>query len=352
MASLFNHDLLLDEMDQQNAKAQWPALDFAIIPSAAFQECFLSHEGRANVTKRAVHAIGSIAVICLLVVSLQSVVGLAYPGVVAAAVSKWFEGLGLLGFCFAVVASRFVLRRHWLKSRFVTEVLRQWHFRRLLEVDRIAVAAGDASARAKYEQERSASYEALVNTRLSEHQRAHAMRNLIESSLDPIKPVSHGDLIKLDEELAQQWADSYYELRLLYQHNYMAYKLSDDAKSLFGMSPKMLTWVTDVLAAGTLMFALVLSCVQLFIEVPWAPFVSLMLVIAGVGVRAWRDGLALTEEFESFEEAFQRLSLLEARWKASSDVRAKIDIAFEVETAALEELRAFLRKNMRAQFLF
>ena len=74
--------------------------------------------------------------------------------------------------------------------------------------------------------------------------------------------------------------------------------------------------------------------------------------MTGVAVRAWRDGMSLEPEREQYQEMLHELELLTARWENAIDDEQRFRIAEEVERAALEELRSFIRAHDRAQFLF
>jgi hypothetical protein len=78
---------------------------------------------------------------------------------------------------------------------------------------------------------------------------------------------------------------------------------------------------------------------------------AVVLAIVGVAVRAWRDGLALGEDRERYQDMRHRLELAVERWDTSKD-EEQFQTAEEVEQVTLEELRGFLRSHARAQFLF
>jgi hypothetical protein len=112
------------------------------------------------------------------------------------------------------------------------------------------------------------------------------------------------------------------------------------------------SFLTDQLAGLTLLLALALTVIRFVIPIPWLPFAAVSLAIAGVAARAWRDGLGLGDEFERYQEMRHHLELLRARWESALTDDSRFKISKEVEQAALEELRSFIRSHGKAQFLF
>jgi hypothetical protein len=77
-----------------------------------------------------------------------------------------------------------------------------------------------------------------------------------------------------------------------------------------------------------------------------------MLAVTGVAIRVWRDGFSLDSERERYQEMHHELELLTDRWKTAANDDDRFRVAEEVERAALEELRSFIRAHEQAQFLF
>jgi hypothetical protein len=177
------------------------------------------------------------------------------------------------------------------------------------------------------------------------------MDQMAESGTDVLGAVPSPHLPKTPEARLHL-LQAYRILRLDHQLDFAVWKLSLDDKTFLGISSLGLVRLTDHLASTTLLIALALSVTRLFSPLEWVPFAAVSLAIMGVGVRAWRDGMALGEERERYQEMRHRLELIIARWEAATSDERRFHLAEEVEQLALEELRAFVRSHDRAQFLF
>jgi hypothetical protein len=346
----FNHDLLLDDEDGKAAVMRWPKVGPLIVDGELAKE-FLPHELIAKALKKRVQTVGSFAVVLMVAAILGEAthlwVGEHTP--YQDALRFGAEISALLGIVCAVLASRFgPWRRVWLRNRYYTEVLRQWHFRRLLEGQAIDAACASQAAADQYKQARNASLGALVQQlRGSAGQK---MDRLVDSGFDILGRIPAPHLPK-DLDTRAQVLDAYRVLRLEHQVDFARYKLSVEDRSWVGVSSLALVELTQQLASATLVLALCISFARLFVEMEWAPLAAIALVILGVGVRAWRDGLALRQEQERYQEVLYRLELAISRWDAAKSDEGGFLIAEEVEELASEELRAFLRSHDRAQFL-
>jgi hypothetical protein len=156
-----------------------------------------------------------------------------------------------------------------------------------------------------------------------------------------------------------QLLEAYRVLRLDHQLEFAMYKLSVDDKTFAGLSLLALSNVAEQLAGATLALAklklvLALGCaiVRLFVPFEWAPIAGVSLAMTGVAVRVWRDGFAVEAERERYQELSHQLASLTARWESADDDEQRFRVAEEVERAALEELRTFIRSHEQAQFLF
>lgn len=346
----FNHDLLVDTVDQGDATRRWPALAHLLINPELIQ-AFTPHEKRAKTLKRAVQILGSAAVALM----LAALLGYAAELWVARPTSAYhIPYLGVLSeisaisaLLLALLASRYgPLRRRWLKHRFVTEVLRQWHFRRLLEAKSIGQsnAPGDhpVPSQAGGLSTLMASLAGAVGAKMDE---------LAELRRDPLVRIPRPTLPD-DAGARAQLLDAYRVLRLDHQRDFAMYKISADDKTFAGLSLVALSSLTELLAGTTLVLALGCSIARLFIPFDWAPIAAVSLAMTGVAVRVWRDGFSLESERERYQETRHELELLTARWENAESDERRFQIAEELERAALEELRSFIRSHEQAQYLF
>lgn len=345
----FNHDLLLRQADQERAALRWPDIAPALIDPALIR-VFGLHEKRATFHKRLVQIFGSAAVLMMLVALLGYVAELWISASRASgplpllATCSELSALGALVSAF--FASRYgPPRRRWLKHRFITEVLRQWHFRRLLD--------GAAIGRSLDPQNKpttavDGTLPALIHDLTGNV--GDKMAELSQFRRDPLGPIPHS-ILPADVQPRLQMLSAYRALRLDHQREFAVYKLSADDRTFAGLSLGALGALTEHLAAVTLVLALTCSITRLFVAFAWSPTAAVSLAVTGVAVRAWRDGFALEPERERYQEMLHELELLTTRWESAEDDERRFHIAEEVERAGLEELRSFIRTHERAQFL-
>lgn len=349
----FNHDLLVDDNDQQLARLRWPTVAPLLIDLNLIAQ-FKPFEAEAKRLKSLVQWLGSIAVLLMFIALFASAFELWNSGgsLQAGLTSNWtgilVEVCGILGLGLALLASKYgPFRRSWLQNRFVTEVLRQWHFRQLLDTRAWQPQPQWDSAR--FEQQRAADLRALQHDlRGVVGQR---MDLLVNARIDPVGEVPKAH-IPNDVTAQRELIDAYRRLRLDHQIEFAEYKLSPDDRTFLGLSLEALVSTTNQLAGAALVLALGCSIARLFQPLSWVSFAAIALAVVGVAVRAWRDGLSLREERERYDEMRHRLGLLRARWHSAANDGERFTIAEEVEQAAAEELRSFIHSHMTAQFLF
>jgi hypothetical protein len=267
----FNHDLLVEKADQDAAARRWPALAHVLI-NPELVRGFTPHEERAKTLKRSVHVVGSIAVLMMLAALLGYAAELWLAKLGSGEIpylALFSETCAIAALLLSLLASRYgPLRRRWLKHRFVTEVLRQWHFRRLLDgktipqshVTRDQVIPGrnaDLSAI-------MASLAGAVGAKMDE---------LSELRRDPLGHIPRTSLPE-NPETRSQLLDAYRVLRLDHQRDFAMYKLSADDKTFAGLPLVALSSLTELLAGTTLVLALVCAVARLFIPFAWAPIVA------------------------------------------------------------------------------
>lgn len=133
----FNHDLLIEEEDQLHARRRWPAIAPLLINEPLIA-IFTQHENRAKTLKRISQVLGTGAVLAMAAALLGYVAELwigAQGRHDSPDLARPLEVCAIAGVGLAILASRHgPVRQRWLKNRFVTELLRQWHFRYLLDV--------------------------------------------------------------------------------------------------------------------------------------------------------------------------------------------------------------------------
>jgi hypothetical protein len=341
----FNHDLLIEDDDQAAAARRWPTVAPALVDKPLVA-AFKTHERRAKAHKRSVQMLGSAAVL----LTLAALVGYVAELSIAAAgrddiprLAFLSELSAVIALVLAVLASRFgPFRRRWLKHRFVAEVLRQWHFRRLLD--------GDALTRLQAGADRTDEELSALMSRLSGTV-GEKMDELSHQRRDPLGPIPTARLPKRAETRAQL-LDAYRTLRLDHQREFAVHKLSTEDKTFAGLSLEALSTLTELVAGTSLLLALVFAAARLMVTYAWAPVAALSLAVVGVAIRTWRDGIALESERERYHEMLYVLELLTERWEGAETDEQRFRTAEEIERASVEELRSFIRSHEQAQFLF
>jgi len=349
----FNHDIRLTLPEQQFARQKWPLTAHILIHEDLIT-LFSQHEKEAMRLKKVVQWLGTFAVLLMLIALLSSVLTIwsstQQNQTTSSLTNVVIEACSLIGILLAFLASRYgPFRRKWMKHRFLTECLRRWHFSKIIKGDEVDSSVKTNTTRKKYQERREAEFQSFVSELRGTL--GQKMDRFLESADDPLNEIPLATLPS-NPEVCREILGAYYVLRLNHQLEYAVYKLSVEDKTFLNISIDLLTRQTDYLAAATLISAMVFSGVQIIVSVNWMPVTSISLAILGVAVRSWRDGLALGEDKERYQDMRYRLERLAARWSNAADDVERFKVAEDVESLATEELRAFIRTHERAQFLF
>src|SRR5690606_30126471 len=84
---------------------------------------------------------------------------------------------------------------------------------------------------------------------------------------------------------------------------------------------------------------------------PYLPVAIIVLLIINVAGRAVQDGLAAPEEFQRYNDYAGKIAYLKSRFEHAKDNEEKLELMVEMERAALEELKGFLRAHHEAKFI-
>jgi hypothetical protein len=367
----FNDDLLIGDADREDARKLFPGI-YHVLDHPELREEFARYDGMANRAKTWVQRLGLAAIGLATLALLSSAI---VPTLNAAGYApRWLldlslacEVAGLTGATIAAggvaLASR---KRKWLEGRCATEMLRQWHFQLLIRRGREVEASCDAA-------DPKAAQDAFRALRA---QWFSPFRNELRGKLDSLVE----DLIERPEA-GYRWLHepktdytpggpvveavfaAYRQLRFRHQDQYVAYKLqrSTDAPPWLPLKwpATVLQKRTEGLASSCLIGSLFVS---LFIVVgysagwagahsPALPTVIIALMILNVATRAVQDGLAVPEETQRYNDYAGKIHYLLSRFDASNDAHEKLRLMDEMERAALEELKSFLRTHSEARFL-
>jgi hypothetical protein len=365
----FNDDLLISEHDQQLAKTEYREI-YHVLDHPSLRDEFLRYDSVANSGKLWVQRIGLLAVLlattALLSSALTPLVGLMpdAPTWISSALF-YAEVGGVFGTVIAAgglwIAGQ---KKKWLEARMMAEVLRLWHFQSLIcrgkEIDASCNAANQSEP-AAYRAARDRSFKAFMREwdgTLDSH-----LTKLIESP-EAGYQLLHEEPTKYapDSPAVEKVFSAYKSMRFRHQDNYATHKLQKTTSKPF----RILKWPAAILQERTqalASFCLIGSLVCSFVIVVghlmgtefahhlgW-PAGIITLLILNVATRAVQDGLAAPEELQRYNDYAGKTRYLLQRFDDSRDVDEKLLMMGEMERAALEELKGFLRANFEARFI-
>jgi hypothetical protein len=365
----FNDDLLISQHDQDLARKEYPAI-YHVLDHPQLRNEFLRLDAVANRAKLWVHRIGLLAVL----LTVFALTGSALTSVIhqIPSVPDWvFTGLfwaelgGVLG---VVIAAGGMWiggpKSKWLQARMLAEVLRQWHFQALIcRGKEIEASCGmdDSEGPSQYRKSRDLQYQKFLSE----------WAGATDSHLtDLIENPEAGYQLLHDERTAYTPGSAvlesifgvYRSMRFKRQSNYATHKLqknTDKPFSILKWPAAVLQQRTQGLAAFCLLASLGCSLVivvghlanlEFAHHIAWSAGIIVLLVVT-VAARAVQDGLAAPEELQRYNDYAGKIRYLLGRFDASHDAAEKLELMVEMERAALEELKGFLRAHFEARFV-
>jgi hypothetical protein len=247
----------------------------------------------------------------------------------------------------------------------MTERLRQWHFQLLIckgqEIEASCVTS-DPQAQQKFRASR-AQWFSTFNFEVK-----GKLGALVEDLVDnpeagyqwlhkPQTDYSDGS------HILETVFEAYGQLRFKHQANYATFKLQrrtdEPLWKPFAWPAPVLVGRTELLASFCLLGALLSSffvVIGHFLMPPIIygaalPCVIVALMILNVAIKAVQDGLAAHEETQRYSDIAGKARYLLTRFEGSRDSQEKLQLMKEMERAALEELKGFLRANSEARFI-
>jgi hypothetical protein len=365
----FNDDLLISEHDQQLAQAEYREI-YHVLDHPELRNEFLRYDRVASSAKLWVQRSGLLAVVLATFALVSSAVR-PFVGLIPNApewVLKtlfWFEVGGIIGLIIA--AGGLVLARQkkrWLEARMMAEVLRLWHFQLLIcrgkEIDASCNAANQGEP-AAYRAARARAFDAFIrewNGTLDSH-----LIQLIESP-EAGYQLLHEERTEYapDSPVVKKVFSAYKSLRFRHQENYASHKLqktTDKPLNILQWPAAVLQERMQALASFCLIGSLVCSLVIVighlseweFANTPGWPVGIITLLILNVATRAVQDGLAAPEELQRYNDYAGKTRYLLQRFDDTHNPAEKIEMMGEMERAAFEELKGFLRAQFEARFI-
>jgi len=362
----FNDDLLTGQADQAAARAAYPGAAFALL-DVYFLETFRDIDFAAQKWKRRSRAIG---LSILLVGAAGWIVGAAQPLFGGIDQHTSLRALAVFGqplltvsaLCgvASVVAALWAMRASssrmkWLRARFLSERLRQFHFQDLiLHLHQLALAIQDPSRRTEFLASRRGRLE-VFKQRFLGH--AQAELDLCLEDEDAAQtwlgPLSEPEL-PIEYETLAEFFSAYRDLRITHQINYATYMLRSP-RTAFDMPLRL----QDRLLRTTTFAAIAFMFLANFGQALHFPLmtgtlgyvVMIWIAIAGLMVRALEEGLQPQREIERCESF--RASCIQKReqFDQARTPAEKYAVMLAVERATYDEMRLFLKNNASAKFL-
>ncbi|HJQ33429.1 MAG TPA: hypothetical protein VJ866_14680 [Pyrinomonadaceae bacterium] len=384
----YNDDLLLSKEARERAQQQHATV-FHVLDHEQLREAFRRENDAANRAKRQSHVAGFWAVLAALI-ALAGASGeplwghlvAPWPRIIAAVSAA----LGLVSLLVSAAGLMYGRRKSsWLHARLYTEQLRQFHFQtfiwRLPEIVE-SLRHGDNS-RDEYRAKRDQWFK-IFEGELKGKSDARMSALLSPTAVPTIwlhPNASDSDEIVVPDATGVNLNDvfrSYEVFRFEEQQGYTEYMLRltnrPEPRSNAGARPGPTNWlwypgvsqplgskrrVLSALWVVTLT-ALVLLHVSILtshiggwhlLEGAWVHVAIVWAALLAVAVKTLSEGFALTREIERYEEYHAVVSGLKQAFRTAESPRRKLQIIIEMEKAAFEELRVFLRSHHEATFI-
>lgn len=366
----FNDDIALADADVEFLARQFPDI-LHVLNNPDLRSEFTKHDRTANLSKRRVHVAGLTAIgaaaIALLAAAIKPALHLVHlPERVSPYVGPALASMELLAIVAAVISlGGFAIGAHkhkWLESRMLTEILRAWHFQFLIyqgqEIERSCVSE---SARVGFEAKRKLALESFV--REWSGKADSYLTNLVDDAAIQYVPL-HDSISEYSDSspIQAKIFRAYRMLRFQHQLTYATHKLKSSTERQFW---EILKWPTRVLQDRSNSFArfCVLGSLFLSVVVPFAYYFGhetaaglasiaiIALLILNVVARTIQDGLASPKELERYRDYQQKARFLLQRFDRATTVAERVHLMRDMERAAIEELRSFLRANEEAAFV-
>jgi hypothetical protein len=363
----FNDDIALSDADVSYLRRQFPNI-IHVLDSRQLRAEFSRHEGRANTAKRRVHRFGLLAValagLALMGPATKPALHL-FPDAPATLepILVWFEGFALIAA--AIALGGFAIGGHklrWLEARMMTEILRAWHFQSLIYRGReIEESCTGPEAISSFQAKRATELESFVREWTGKAD--SCFTNLVENA--DVQYVALHDTspgYSSDSKILPMVFRAYRMLRFQHQLTYATHKLKTTTDKQFW---QILKWPIRVLQDRTTFLARSCVLISLICSVAVVVFYSsggertaallstaiIILMIGNVIVRTIQDGLAAPNELERYRDYQQKTRYLLQEFDHSSSDDEKLGHMRDMERAAIEELRGFLRANEEARFV-
>jgi hypothetical protein len=349
----YNDDLLKTPADQARARAQYPDVAFALIFPELLAKLAVA-DLLANRTKRGLmqRGLGSVVLVTGALLATAALQFVKWPAELTRGIAVAAAVFGVVGGVLGITNRP----KQWLEYRLVTESLRQFHFRLLIQLAPEILEAASSKHIEAFERKRTALLDAV------EQDVSKRRESLLDAIIDEpelsagggIDPVPDSSVF--DNPVGTQLLAAYRNLRILRQRQYADRKLTkrghifspfagDQALELsrfaFGLVAVLLT--VDVTSAILESFKHEAASQLLHLLGIWTAILALAL-------RAVEEGLKPRTEVERYRHYQATTGRILERFDAA-DTRGKLHAAEALEQAAYDEMIIFLRAHNEARFV-
>jgi hypothetical protein len=363
---VFNDDLLTNPGDLKYAESQFPET-FQLLDHPELRHTFATYEQTANRARAWVRWLGLLAVASGTIALLSAATEplwhyLEYEKVLTII----FELCGLLA---AIVAGGSLWlgpwRKRWLESRFMTERLRQWHFQLLIRKgSEIEALLGQPTPKSleTFKAQRKKWFDDFLHDFVGKlDSRMDSLANDPDFSSDWLhQPPTH--FSNNCHTLAHVF-EVYRRLRFDHQYDYATHKLSESTDRplwqflkwpLLRQESAIRGWVSFCFIAALLCSVGVIVNRYFEINPSIAPYLggtTLAIAIVGVALRTIQEGLGITKDIERYRDYRGKVRRSLLYFDETTDQHKKLRLMEEMELAAVDELRGFLRTHRNAAFV-
>ncbi|MEZ5938970.1 MAG: hypothetical protein R3C52_12265 [Hyphomonadaceae bacterium] len=265
--------------------------------------------------------------------------------------------LGLLGTAIALWSrGKSAPRARWLKARFQTETLRQFHF--LFLSDRlpdVVSASGDPNKEAAFQQERAALF-ATFKTRVLDQPDKAYRDQLSEAEISPLAglieetPAEGVAMTRIAVNATDAWIAS----RLKWQLNYCNAKLTLKKGSL--KTPRSQEWMFGFIGWACIAVLIGIHLLHFFehwlhLSRTWMQIGVVWTALFALASRAIESGLAPQREVERYEQYRVNIRTALARCESAVSFASKVESMRAFERVCREEMVVFLRTHERSHFI-
>ncbi len=379
----FNHDLLLQQTDQERARQHYGPV-FHVLHDPELNSKFVRCDLVANTRKRKSRRAGLIAVGCgtiaLLLASTESLYhnlpGAKLLALLAAILGIACPIIGVLGVLYGAH------KREWLENRLKTERLRQFHFQSMIQLLPEIARSHTEEGKAAYIERRQKLFVKFWDSFDRPEDTAARLSEVVDLGKEGVERIVSEWTLPQNEQLRDQLPEleqelnsselgtklfnAYRDLRIQHQKDYASYKLRKKSASL-PPSPrqqkKWLNWLSSacIVSIAAIHLMVIVSLISsmfsndemlnLLASKPHLHIIVVVLAIIALSIHALERGLGLGEEIERYRDYQRAMSRALKQLNEAQSISDKIETMAYVERKAFEEMQSFLTWHDEAKYV-